>query len=126
MPAGEILDWAIVFLAEFAATTAHDVEKPPSSGVVRSVQAWVPSHVGAFKLNVDVSVGLAAGKVGLGLIIRNEVGQIMAAGSIKLEAFFNPEVAEALAIFRGLQLAIDSGLSPLLVESDVLRVIKLL
>ncbi|KAL5810686.1 hypothetical protein ACOSQ4_027254 [Xanthoceras sorbifolium] len=81
---------------------------------------------GVFKLNVDASVGLAVGRVGLVLVVMNEASQVIVAGSVKLEAFFSPEVAEAIAISHGFQLAIDSGLSPLQVESDVLGVIKLL
>ncbi|KAK3218732.1 hypothetical protein Dsin_012702 [Dipteronia sinensis] len=38
--------------------------------------------------------------------------------SQRIEASFSPQVAEALAISRGLQLAIDTGLHPCRIESD--------
>ncbi|KAL5783336.1 hypothetical protein ACOSP7_008365 [Xanthoceras sorbifolium] len=67
-------------------------------------------------------------QVSLELRVRGlrRAGGTMAAGSVKLEAFFSPEVAEAVAIYHGIQLAIDSGLSPLFVESDALGVINIL
>ncbi|KAL5808876.1 hypothetical protein ACOSQ3_029567 [Xanthoceras sorbifolium] len=59
-------------------------------------------------------------------MIRNECGLIMAAGSMRVHGFFCPQVAEALAIFHGLRFASEVGLFPLHVESDCLKVIKLL
>ncbi|KAL5802397.1 hypothetical protein ACOSQ4_030702 [Xanthoceras sorbifolium] len=52
--------------------------------------------------------------------------EVRAAGSLKLLAFYSPVLVEAVAILHGVWLAFDSGLSPLLVESDALGVINVL
>ncbi|KAL5822818.1 hypothetical protein ACOSQ3_020723 [Xanthoceras sorbifolium] len=57
---------------------------------------------------------------------RDSLGQVKAAGSSKLSAFFLPLLAEVVAILHGVRLALDSGLSHLLVESDVVGVINVL
>ncbi|KAL5854354.1 hypothetical protein ACOSQ4_004156 [Xanthoceras sorbifolium] len=57
---------------------------------------------------------------------KDSLGQVKAVGSLKLLAFYSPMLAEAVAILHGVQLAFDSGLSPLLVESDALGVINVL
>ncbi|KAL5746578.1 hypothetical protein ACOSP7_027724 [Xanthoceras sorbifolium] len=67
-------------------------------------QAWQPPSLGCFKLNVDASLSLAGGVVGLGLVVHNSVGLVVAAGAARVKA----------------------GFSPLLVESDALDVINVL
>ncbi|KAK2642392.1 hypothetical protein Ddye_024155 [Dipteronia dyeriana] len=42
----------------------------------------------------------------------------MASSSQKIEASFSPQIAEAMTILRGLQLALDTGLSPCRIDSD--------
>lgn len=42
-----------------------------------------------------------------------------------MEASFTPQVAEAVAILHGIELAIDSRLVPMIVESDALGVVKM-
>ena len=51
-------------------------------------------------------------------------GLVMAASSQKVAATFSPQVVEAVAIYRGLQLAVVSGLTPCMLESDAKVVIK--
>ena len=48
--------------------------------------------------------------VGIGVVIRNFEDLVMASSSQKISATFSPQVAEAIAILYGLQLASDSGL----------------
>ncbi|KAL5823689.1 hypothetical protein ACOSQ4_021589 [Xanthoceras sorbifolium] len=67
----------------------------------------VPPPTGSFKLNVDASLAVHAGVIGLGLVIRDSLERVRAAGSVSV-------------------LAIDTGFSPLLVESDALAVINVL
>ncbi|KAL5804377.1 hypothetical protein ACOSQ3_031177 [Xanthoceras sorbifolium] len=50
----------------------------------------------------------------------------MADKAVPLLVFFYPQVPEASTIFHGIRLAADMGLVPILVESDVLRVINVL
>ncbi|KAL5743416.1 hypothetical protein ACOSQ2_026532 [Xanthoceras sorbifolium] len=57
-------------------------------------------------------------------MIRNSAGLVMAAGSVKLCGSFSPSLAETLAIRRGMQLALETGFSPLLLESDCLGAIN--
>ncbi|KAL5831728.1 hypothetical protein ACOSQ4_017082 [Xanthoceras sorbifolium] len=87
---------------------------------------WSSPPAGSFKLNVDASVAVSAGIVGLGLAIRDDLGRMRAAGSIGITASLDPSLAKAMAVLHGIRLAIDSGFSPILVESDALGVINVL
>ncbi|KAL5845767.1 hypothetical protein ACOSQ3_009291 [Xanthoceras sorbifolium] len=94
--------------------------------VVVPTLSWVPPHLDSFELTCDASVGSLPKVVGLGLMIRNHNGLIMAAGSVCVGAFYSPQVAEVVALLHGLRFAVDSGLSNVHVESDAQGVIKLL
>ncbi|KAL5773532.1 hypothetical protein ACOSQ2_013456 [Xanthoceras sorbifolium] len=92
---------------------------PPSVLVFSMpVAVWSPPPVGVFKLNVDASLAVNAGLVGVGIVIRDCHGQVRVASSLKLSASFSPLLAEAVAILHEVRLAFNSGLLTLLVESD--------
>ncbi|KAL5763123.1 hypothetical protein ACOSP7_019387 [Xanthoceras sorbifolium] len=63
--------------------------------------------------------------VGLGLVIRDSSGFVLAAGSVCLRVNFPPQVVEAAAILYGIRFACDSSLALVHVESDLLSVINI-
>lgn len=63
---------------------------------------------------------------GLGLIIRNAKGQVMAFATLHREGSPTMAEAEAHAILEGMRFAIESGFFDHLVESDSLSVIQLI
>ncbi|KAL5825608.1 hypothetical protein ACOSQ3_021671 [Xanthoceras sorbifolium] len=123
LPAGEVLAWSSSFLAEYQ---VGGTRPPSTSSLTRSVSRWVPPPTGSFKLNVDASLAVHAGVIRLGLVIRDSLERVRAAGSVSVAALFSPILAEATAVLHGIRLAIDTGFSPLLVESDALGVINVL
>ncbi|KAL5860856.1 hypothetical protein ACOSQ3_002173 [Xanthoceras sorbifolium] len=60
------------------------------------------------------------------MMIRNSTGLAIAISAICLTGSFCPLLDEALAIRRGLQLAVETGLSPILLESDSLGAINVI
>ncbi|KAK3224629.1 hypothetical protein Dsin_004491 [Dipteronia sinensis] len=85
---------------------------------------WVVSEAGFFKLHVDATFDVDKGKVGLGVVIRNNEGLIIVTAVLVFVGVISVDVAESKVVFEGLLLAIDLGLS-LIVESDALGVVKL-
>ncbi|KAL5860450.1 hypothetical protein ACOSQ3_001756 [Xanthoceras sorbifolium] len=77
-----------------------------------------------FKFNVDASVSSSSGRVEMGLMIRNFASQAMAAGAVCMDGFFYPLITKAAAITRGLQFALETGLSFVMLESNSLGVIN--
>ncbi|KAK3199349.1 hypothetical protein Dsin_022764 [Dipteronia sinensis] len=49
----------------------------------------------------------------------------MAVSAQRIQASYSPQVAEAVALLRGIILAAETGLSPIVVESDPLGVVNL-
>ncbi|KAK2637132.1 hypothetical protein Ddye_031924 [Dipteronia dyeriana] len=97
---------------------ANSVPSDKVANVSVEKRKWKPPAEGLFKINTDAAINGSLGHVGIGIIIRDSAGHVMASSS--------PQSAEAVAILRGLQLARDSGLWPCSIESDALSVVMLM
>lgn len=88
-------------------------------------KAWNPPQRGFFKVNVDAATNSEKQLSGLGAVIRDENGNVIAA-AIKVSRFYGEAAyAEAEAIDWGLQIADQASLSSLVVESDAQEVVQL-
>ncbi|KAL5746540.1 hypothetical protein ACOSP7_027686 [Xanthoceras sorbifolium] len=86
---------------------------------------WKPPLGNIFKLNVDAACDKMNQKIGIGLAIRDNNGSIMVAAGLTFRFVFDVELAEALAILEGIQLALSRGFLPFCVESDALNIVNL-
>ncbi|KAL5802996.1 hypothetical protein ACOSQ4_031301 [Xanthoceras sorbifolium] len=115
--------WASSFLDEFGAV----VEPAKFPSVVRHKDVkWKPPNAGMFKINTDAGVDVSKGHIGIGVVIRDHRGFVVALCAQGLDSLFSPSIAEALAILRGVKLAIDNGLSLFCLESDADVVVKMI
>ncbi|KAK3195697.1 hypothetical protein Dsin_027007 [Dipteronia sinensis] len=64
------------------------------------------------------------GRVGLGIIVRDAAGEVLASSAQRVLAGFSIDSAEAMAVCRGLLFTEDSGLLPVSVETDALVVVN--
>ena len=76
-----------------------------------------------YKLNFDAAVLTDTSASSVGVIIRNDRGQVMVALSSKGLAVTNSE-AEVLACRQAMEFALDAGFSDLIVEGDDSNVIR--
>lgn len=96
---------------------ADRVLRRPCIGTPISPSRWTRPPPGRFKINTDTAI-FASGGVGMGVIIRNSEGSIVAIASKRVSANWSPEVAEAMAGRFGLLVAKGQGLRNILLESD--------
>ncbi|KAL5768033.1 hypothetical protein ACOSQ2_014816 [Xanthoceras sorbifolium] len=96
-----------------------------SSSHIPANMCWKPPDGHCLKLNVDASVNKAAGKIGIGVVVRDSAGQLVLAAGLSCSFVVDVAVAEAKAILFGVQLAMSRKLFPLLIESDALNVVNL-
>ncbi|KAL5758057.1 hypothetical protein ACOSP7_020668 [Xanthoceras sorbifolium] len=61
--------------------------------------------------------------VGLGIILRDHSGSVLVASAQKFATGFLVSIAEAVAVLKGLQLALELDLLPVIVETDFLDVV---
>ncbi|KAI9162010.1 hypothetical protein LWI28_022864 [Acer negundo] len=74
-------------------------------------------------MNVDAPS--TAGLVGVGVVIQDNMGCVMAACLKRYSDSFSIEIAESLAVLKGLELASDSNLVTVCLKSDSSVVINL-
>uniref|UniRef100_A0A803Q8P9 Reverse transcriptase domain-containing protein n=1 Tax=Cannabis sativa TaxID=3483 RepID=A0A803Q8P9_CANSA len=83
---------------------------------------WKPPLAGAFKLNVDAAVDGSRNVIGVGAILRDSCGKVIAALSKQLVGNFKSHEMEALAIFHSLNWAFQQQLTLSQIETDALMV----
>ncbi|KAL5567856.1 hypothetical protein UlMin_024431 [Ulmus minor] len=87
---------------------------------------WKPPDRGKFLINVDAATNIRSGARGLGVIIRNSVGEFFFARAIHWSFPISVEAAEALAIKWGIITALEAGLTGFTVASDCVSIINAL
>ncbi|KAK3225041.1 hypothetical protein Dsin_004903 [Dipteronia sinensis] len=106
----DVVPWVVAFRDDYR--TAN-VIMPSNSDVKLSVHnSWGPPEMGFFKANSDFSLDMLNGKVGVGIIIRDHVGGVMASCSQPINVALCPAVVEATAILRGFIFVNEAGFSP--------------
>ena len=96
------------------------------SGTHTIVQKWRPPSGSSYKLNFDAAVFSDTSSSGFGAVIRNNLGEVMAAMSAKGPSVVDSEEAEVLGCRRALEFAVDTGFEELMIEGDNSTVIRCL
>ena len=99
-------------------------KSPPTSLAIQ--QKWSYPPEGWFKVNVDAAVKMEQQRTGLGIVIRNSEGKVMAAAMRPTKFLSKVDAAEAEAAKFGLEIAENVGCFPLIIESDSKEVVELI
>ena len=83
-----------------------------------AAQLWNPPKQGWYKVNTDGAVFRETGSYGIGVVVRNEKGQIMGALCRRLEMLLGVLEVEAKAVEEGVQFARDLSLGRIVIECD--------
>lgn len=116
----------IAYQAQAKWTESRAANLRPVANQEAQTQSWscLPSQ--SFKLNTDASLMVEGNRVGLGGVVRDHRGKAMVAFSNSHHLNCWAEIAEALAICKGIRIARDNGLLSLIVESDASSVVSLI
>ncbi|GMN71738.1 hypothetical protein TIFTF001_055958 [Ficus carica] len=80
-----------------------------SSATVDNQTKWKKPTGGSLKLNVDTLVRMGNDEVGIGAIIRDSEGMVVAGFGRRVTGFFSPHIAECLALREGLSFDLVLG-----------------
>ena len=121
IPPEKIRDAADSVLKEFRGS-----QKTRSVRVQRQPQRWVPPEPGNYKANYDGAYFAKEEAAGIGIVVRNELGQVMASLAEKLAMPPTVEILEALAARRAMVFMEELGLCRAIFEGDSKTVVKAL
>ncbi|XP_075665465.1 uncharacterized protein LOC142635144 [Castanea sativa] len=92
----------------------------------RSRQRWIVPPVDMAKINFDGAVFTGENKSGIGIVIRDRSGLVIASCSKKLQQAYSSAEVEALAAATALSFAADIGINKAILEGDSMEVITAL
>jgi hypothetical protein len=85
---------------------------------------WKEPQFGLFKAKWDVAICTERKCMGIGVIIRDEGGCVLAAQSKTIQVVYEPATGEALAALHAAKLCLDLGFYEIILEGDSLSVVK--
>ncbi|XP_075665535.1 uncharacterized protein LOC142635224 [Castanea sativa] len=112
-PLGKIFKAARSILSEFQTKRIPRQSVAPSNTV-----KWKPSRSNFYEVNYDRVVLKDSGEAGLGVVIRNEKGEVVGSLAEKIKLPDSIEVLEALAARKAILFAIELGLQRVIIEGD--------
>lgn len=115
---------AASFVEEFRQNNHHNDTNHKTRG--QSRPTWCPPKCGWFKVNIDGAVFKEVGQSGVGVVIRNEKGELMGTMCKKISFPLGTLEAEETAAAEGIALARDLGLREVVIEGDASMVMSAL
>ncbi|KAL6214414.1 hypothetical protein ACLB2K_013848 [Fragaria x ananassa] len=97
-----------------------------SSGGSIIGMAWQPPSPGMLSLNTDASVINNGVNIGVGVVVRNHLGDLVLAGGERVQGRFRPSVAKLLALCKGLEFVVEHNWLLEKVECDCLEAVRVL
>lgn len=92
--------------------------------VRRARGAWFPPDRNWYKVNFDGALFTDQNRAGVGVVVRNDLGQVMAACSLKIQSLADPAHVEAMAALKVAQFASEMGFRDFSLEGDSLTIIN--
>ena len=116
----DIFETALSYLKEFQMSSTAASSIIPEERTTQN--RWKPPAEGQYKVNVDGA--FKEGKAGVGVVIRDTVGDLIATMAAPVPGVQDPQFLEAVAIAKGIELANDIALTGYSIESDCLEVVS--
>ncbi|XP_021809188.1 uncharacterized protein LOC110752770 [Prunus avium] len=104
--------------AHYLADEYESLVKGEPKLIVEKPTKWSHPPVGRYKLNVDAAFIPETGVSGIGAVVRNDKGEVMAAMALPLATATSSKHADIMALHFGMKFARDAGFSSILIESD--------
>ena len=90
---------------------------------MRTRQTWTPLGASYYKINFDGTIFESSGRAGLGVVVKDMEGMVIAALSQNIQLPNSVDSIEALAARRAIILAQEISLTQVVMEGDSLKVI---
>uniref|UniRef100_A0A803Q9R9 RNase H type-1 domain-containing protein n=1 Tax=Cannabis sativa TaxID=3483 RepID=A0A803Q9R9_CANSA len=88
------------------------------------ISKWAFPRKSCLKVDIDVAIDASRSCSGLGMVVRDHCGTILALAVWRLEGYFDPEVAEALALRQAMVQCHLFGYDHIIFELDCLSIVQ--
>ncbi|KAL6583519.1 hypothetical protein OROMI_005597 [Orobanche minor] len=95
-------------------------------GVTLGDKNWRKPKRGRLRVDVDAHFNPSAGKFGVGVVVRNEYGELVAALAKPSQPSSNAMMAEIMAVIQGIQFCADFHFGPVEIFTDSVLVAKVM
>jgi PII-like signaling protein len=109
---------ATVYLSMEGFSQAMNIEDKTIRALVRPPPLWTKRPLGVWKIKWDAAISKEMDRMGVGVIIRDAAGLVMATRTKVILYITNPAAAEALDAWEAVVLAQEVGGSRILLEGD--------
>ena len=110
-------EYAKAFLQEY-----WNIHKRQETRRYKEHTKWVAPDESYLNINMDGAFSNEA--TGVGVVVRNHLGQVEAIMATRVEGAHNAEHVECLAFLTALEFARDFGISHFLLEGDALNIVQ--
>ena len=107
-------------------TACQPSATPTLVGQVNLRTRWQPPLVDLMKINFNRAVFSSVNAAGIGVAIRNNLGQVIVSCSQRLPQAYSSNEVEALAIAKAVSFAAEIGITKAVLEGDSLTIMKAL
>ncbi|XP_059446658.1 uncharacterized protein LOC132178227 [Corylus avellana] len=90
------------------------------------IKKWTRPPQGWYKINCDAAVDGKNGRMGVGLILIDHDGGVLATGSFTKKGWLDPTTVEVMATIRAAQFCKEMDVSNVLIEGDAQKIIQAL
>ncbi|KAJ1421956.1 Ribonuclease H-like superfamily [Sesbania bispinosa] len=101
---------------------SHDNRRPTALIQQCPDSKWSTPPIGRYKFNIDAAC-TTEGSWGIGIVVRDSEGFVLAAATRHIETLNDATLAEAVGIKFAIQLALDLSFHDIIVESDCKSII---
>jgi ribonuclease HI len=120
-----LLQEAVSSFTDYKNINAKD-GRPPQLPITRVPTKWQFPPPGLYKVNWDAAIDSLNKRMGMGIIVRDCAGQVIAAKSQTVFFLQDPVIAEAQAALCAVEFSRDLGLQSIILEGDSLQVVNAL
>ncbi|KAK7857643.1 putative ribonuclease h protein, partial [Quercus suber] len=108
----------LLTLSKDRKTEFHSLQSTVGRQQHRRHTRWKPPDHGTYKINYDGAIFPQQGKAGIGVVVRDEVGAVLASLSQQMPLPTTVAQVEALAARRAVEFALEMGVTIVVIEGD--------
>jgi ribonuclease HI len=98
----------------------------PHMAVEKTSSRWRAPRDGWLKVNLDAALLIQTKKMGIGVVVRNETGEVKAALAKFLPLVDDPTAAKAITAWFAVKLCVDCGFQLVVLEGDSMNVVSVI